>query len=57
MKEKLKKFGEIAGRICCTCVGLFIAGYGVSYFIPKKQYSHSEVSVKEIPTSKDKEEL
>lgn len=57
MKDKLKKFGEIAGRICCTCVGLFIAGYGVSYFIPKKQYSHSEVSVKEIPTSKDNEEL
>lgn len=56
MKEKLKKFGSFCGRLTCTIVGLAIAGYGVSYFIPKKQYSYGEVPVKEIPSNKEEEE-
>ena len=57
MKEKLKKFSEAAGRVACTIIGLAIAGYGIGYFVPKKQYSYGEVSVKEIPSNKEDEEL
>lgn len=57
MKEKLKKFSEAAGRVACTIIGLAIAGYGIQYFLPKKQYSYGEVSVKEIPSNNEEEEL
>ena len=43
MKNKVKKFGAFCGRLACTIVGLAIAGYGVSYFLPKKQYSNAEL--------------
>lgn len=56
MKEKLKKFGAFCGRVACTIVGLAIAGYGISYFVPKKQYSYGEVSVNDISSTNKEEE-
>ena len=56
MKEKLKKFGTFCGRVACTIVGLAIAGYGISYFVPKKQYSYGEVSVNDISSTNKEEE-
>lgn len=42
MRQKLRTLGKIAGSICCTIVGLCIAGYGVDtltrttkkYYVP-----------------------
>lgn len=55
MKQKIKKFGAFCGRLACTIVGLAIAGYGVSYFLPKKQYSSSELDVQTPPTRIDED--
>ena len=55
MKDKVKKFGAFCGRLACTIVGLAIAGYGVSYFIPKKKYSNSELDVQTPPTRIDED--
>ena len=55
MKQKVKKFGAFCGRLACTIVGLAIAGYGVSYFLPKKQYSNSELDVKTPQTRIDED--
>ena len=40
MRQKLRTLGKIAGSICCTIVGLCIAGYGVGEFTrsTKKYY-------------------
>lgn len=55
MKQKVKKFGAFCGRLACTIVGLAIAGYGVSYFIPHKKYSNSAVDVQTPPTRIDED--
>lgn len=55
MKQKIKKFGAFCGRLACTIVGLAIAGYGVSYFLPKKQYSNAELDVKTPPARIDED--
>ena len=55
MKQKVKKFRAFCGRLACTIVGLAIAGYGVSYFLPKKKYSSSELEVKTPPTRIDED--
>jgi len=42
MRQKIRTLGKIAGSICCTIVGLCIAGYGVDtltrstkkYYVP-----------------------
>lgn len=55
MKQRVKKFGAFCGRLACTIVGLAIAGYGVSYFLPQKKYSSSELEVKTPPTRIDED--
>ncbi len=55
MKEKLKKFSEAAGRVACTIIGLAIAGYGIQYFLPKKQYSNAELDVQTPPARIDED--
>lgn len=51
MKEKLKNFATACGRVCCTIVGLAIAGYGISYFVPKQKYAGGDLEdLKEIPS-------
>ena len=57
MKEKLKNFAAACGRVCCTIVGLAIAGYGISYFVPKKKYAGGDLEVKDIPASRIDEDV
>ena len=43
MKKKLLAVGKTIGSIVCIVAGLAIAGFGISNFIPKKQYSSIDV--------------
>ena len=43
MKKKLLQVGKTIGSVVCIIAGLAIAGFGVSNFLPKKQYSSIDV--------------
>lgn len=53
MKQKLKSLGKIAGSICCTIVGLCIAGYGIGGLAEKaKEY----VPKQDLPEKENEEQ-
>ena len=43
MKKKLLQVGKTIGSVVCIVAGLAIAGFGISNFLPKKQYSSIDV--------------
>ena len=44
MKKKFIAVGKTIGSVVCIVAGLAIAGFGVSNFLPKKQYSSVDIA-------------
>lgn len=47
MREKFMKVGKIVSGVVCTAIGLAIAGFGVTQFIPSKKYISGTLPQKE----------
>lgn len=43
MKEKFMRVGKIVSGVVCTAIGLAIAGFGVTQFIPSKKYISGDI--------------
>lgn len=46
-KELLVKIAKKAGGLACVILGLLIGGFGVSQFLPEKQYGGGDVALPE----------
>lgn len=46
-KELLVKIAKKAGGLACVILGLLIGGFGVSQFLPEKEYGGGDIALPE----------
>ena len=53
---KAKKIVRKLSGLVLVIVGMAIGGFGVSMFLPQKQYAGGDISVKTLPSGKEDEQ-